>query len=209
MQRIRIHFAKTPAMRFTGHLDLFRAWERSIRRAGLPLAYSQGFNPHPRINLAAALPLGFTSDAEIADVWLDPDMDLQAVEQALEPALPPGIHAQAYAQVDLHAPALQTQVEAADYEVIFLTPQDGLEQRVQELLAQPEIQRKRRGKTYDLRPLIMDISPLLPGENGEQRLFLRLVAKENATGRPDEIVLALYADPAEARVHRVALVFDT
>ena len=61
-------------MRFTGHLDLHRAWERTFRRAGLPLAYSQGFNPHPRLNLASALPLGFTSEGEVIDVWLEQDL---------------------------------------------------------------------------------------------------------------------------------------
>jgi radical SAM-linked protein len=206
VQRIRIHFAKTPAMRYTGHLDLFRAWERSLRRANLPLAYSQGFNPHPRINLAAALPLGFTSQAEIADIWLDPDVDLPDFEQALEPSLPPGIHAQGYAVVDLRAPALQTQVEAAEYEVTFLAPQPGLPERVTALLAQTEIQRNRRSKPYDLRPLILEMAPLPADESGAARLFLRMIAKENASGRPDEVIAALGADPAEARVHRTKLI---
>jgi radical SAM-linked protein len=69
--RLRITFAKTEAMRFTGHLDLHRTWERCFRRARLPLAYTQGFNPHPRLNLAAALPLGFTSQGEMIDAWLE------------------------------------------------------------------------------------------------------------------------------------------
>jgi len=206
MQRIRIHFAKTPAMRYTGHLDLFRAWERSLRRANLPLAYSQGFNPHPRINLAAALPLGFTSEAEIADIWFDPDVELAAVEQALAPALPPGILAQRYAQVDLRAPALQTQVEAAEYEVTFLDPQPELEERVAALLAQTEILRSRRNKPYDLRPLILEMERLPTGEDGADRLFLSMVARENASGRPDEVIAALGVDPAEGRVHRTRLI---
>jgi radical SAM-linked protein len=206
MQRIRIHFAKTPAMRFTGHLDLFRAWERSLRRAKLPLAYSQGFNPHPRINLAAALPLGFTSQAEIADIWLDPDVDLATVEQALTPALPPGIKAERYTLVDLRAPSLQTSVEAADYIVTFLTPQSDLEGRVDALLAQSQICRVRRGKSYDLRPLILDLAPLPAEDAGLPRLFMRLAARENATGRPDEVIAALDADPAETRVHRTKLI---
>jgi radical SAM-linked protein len=73
--RVRIHFHKTEAMRFTGHLDLHKAWERALRRAGsrsaLRLAYSQGFHPQPRIHLACALPLGFTSECEVVDVWLE------------------------------------------------------------------------------------------------------------------------------------------
>ena len=69
-QRIRISFSKTEAMRFTGHLDLILTWERTFRRADLPLSYSEGFNPRPVINLAAPLPLGFISTAEIGDFWL-------------------------------------------------------------------------------------------------------------------------------------------
>ncbi len=63
--RYRLRFHKTEAMRFTGHLDLHRALERTIRRSGLPLAYTRGFSPHPRLQLAAALPLGFVSRAEV------------------------------------------------------------------------------------------------------------------------------------------------
>ncbi len=79
-QRVRILFAKTDAMRFIGNLDLHKAWERSCRRAGLPLAYSQGYNPQPKLNLASALPLGFTSQAELIDIWLEQVLPLAAIE---------------------------------------------------------------------------------------------------------------------------------
>ena len=77
-------------MKFTGHLDLFRTWERTIRE-GLPayFAYTQGFRPHPRLNLAAALPLGFTSDCELIDIWLEYDMELDQIKSALIHAAPP------------------------------------------------------------------------------------------------------------------------
>jgi radical SAM-linked protein len=70
MQRVRITFTKEGATRYISHLDLARAVERALNRAGLPVAYSQGFNRRPRLSLAAALPLGYTSEAEMADVWL-------------------------------------------------------------------------------------------------------------------------------------------
>jgi len=92
--RLRIHFAKTEAMRYTGHLDLHRAWERTFRRAMLPLAYSQGFRPHPRINLGCALPLGFTSQDEVVDIWLEQSNPIQEIESALQSAIPPGIQLQ-------------------------------------------------------------------------------------------------------------------
>ncbi|MDP3186130.1 MAG: TIGR03936 family radical SAM-associated protein, partial [Anaerolineales bacterium] len=64
---MRITFSKTGALRYTGHLDLQRIWERTARRAGLPLVYSQGFHPQPKIQIAAALPLGFSGRAELVD----------------------------------------------------------------------------------------------------------------------------------------------
>jgi hypothetical protein len=69
--RIRLIFSKTGSLRYTGHLDLHTIWERTIRRAGLPLMYTQGFHPGPKIQLASALPLGFIGRCEIVDIWLD------------------------------------------------------------------------------------------------------------------------------------------
>ena len=69
--RVRITFSKQGALRFIGHLDLHRLWERAMRRANLPLTYSQGFHPQPKISLAAALPLGFSSRGEVLDARLN------------------------------------------------------------------------------------------------------------------------------------------
>jgi radical SAM-linked protein len=206
MQRLRIDFSKTPAMKFTGHLDLHRTWERTFRRARLPLAYTQGFNPHPRIALACALPLGFTSDSEIVDVWLESDnLPLNEIQAALERALPPGMQIIHLAQADPHAPALQTQVEAAEYTVTLLDPLADLEGRVAELLAAGELPRRRRNKDYDLRPLVLELQVTGQDAAGHQTLRMRLSARENATGRPDEVVAALGADPLAARIHRTRL----
>src|SRR5688572_4277756 len=115
MQRLRITFSKTAAMKFSGHLDLHKTWERTLRRARLPLAYSEGFNPHPKIQLAAALPLGFTSDCEIVDIWLETPQPLTDARAALEGAVPPGITLIEVAEALESGPALQTQVVAAEY----------------------------------------------------------------------------------------------
>lgn len=208
MQRMRITFAKTSAMRFTGHLDLHRAWERAFRRAGLPLAYSQGYNPHPRLNLAAALPLGFTGQAEIIDVWLEHALPVAQTWAALESALPPGISLCQLEEVALTLPALQTQVEAAEYLIILLNELPELDTRLETLTNSKQLLRRRRGKDYDLRPLILELRSLPPEADGLQRLFMRLVTKEGATGRPDEVVEALGAAADAARVHRLRLIFS-
>ncbi len=203
--RIRITFSKTPAMRYTGHLDLHRAWERTFRRAGLPLAYSQGFHPQPRINLACALPLGFTSECEIVDAWLDSDLSLGEIETDLAGAVPPGICVHNLTEVDAHAPTLQTQVQAAEYQVTLLDAIPDLDERLAKVLAATTIPRARRGKPYDLRPLIEAIQ-LLPDESGGLKcLQMRLAAREAATGRPEEVLAELDIGIEAARVHRVQL----
>lgn len=91
MQRIRIVYAKGRELMFTGNLDMQKVWERTFRRAGLELAYSQGFHPQPRIHQACPLPVGFTSQFELLDFWLNTNGTLQEIEAKLQPALQPGI----------------------------------------------------------------------------------------------------------------------
>ena len=205
IMRIRIHFAKTNVMRFTSHLDLHRAWERTIRRAGLPLAYSQGFRPHPRINLGAALPLGFTSQDELVDIWLEDALPLQDIYQSLIDAAPPGIAISAIEEIPQSAPALQTQITASKYIITLLEPIDDLEAKLENLCGISSIPRQRRGKVYDLKPLIQEIHRLPDDESGQQRLEVVLSATEGATGRPEEVILTLGGKPELARIHRLAL----
>jgi radical SAM-linked protein len=205
--RIRITFAKTSDMRYTGHLDLHRAWERLIRRARLPLAYTQGFSPHPRINLASALPLGFTGEAEVVDIWLEQELPLDKILTALRQAAPPGIGIEQIETIDDHSHTLQTILEASEYVITLLEPVANLEARRVELLTAKEIIRQRRGRAYDLRPLILDLQSLPKDGETRQRLLACLVAHEGATGRPEEVLEALGIDPLTARVHRNRLIF--
>ncbi len=189
--RYRIGFAKLPAMRFTGHLDLHRSWERTLRRAGLPLAYSQGFSPHPRIHLASALPLGYTSECELADVWLEQDWDPQAILQAVRLAAPPGLGIESVNRILAAEPALQQQVRAAGYRVrLEAEASEGIEARVGSLMQATALPRERQGKHYDLRPLIEELG-VERQEDGSVWLVMRLAAREAATGRPEEVLLAL------------------
>lgn len=204
--RIRLYFAKTEAMRFTGHLDLFRTIERTIRRAKLPLAYTQGFKPHPRINLASALPLGFTSEAEVVDIWLQNELSLEQTLLALQKAAPPGMVMHSIEHAPQDAKSLQSEVQACDYQVTLLEPLPDLEQRVEAILAADTLPRERRGKSYDLRPLIEQISVFPQPEVGFAQLHMRLAAREGATGRPEEVVAELGGDPLAVRYHRLHLV---
>ena len=207
LQRIRITYSKQRSLRFIGHLDMLRTWERTLRRANLPIAFTQGFHPHARINLGAALPLGFTSDWELVEIWIEDGLTLGELEERLKKTIPPGVAIQKIENVDLSAPKLQKRIISAEYEVTLnpSTPNNELGDRVVKLLAQESLPRTRRGKSYDLRPLIEDLS--LESISNEITLRMRLMVGEGKTGRPDEVVLALGEDPLEARIHRSRLVF--
>lgn len=204
--RLRITFAKQGALRYTGQLDLHRIWERTARRADLPLAYTRGFHPQPKIQIAAALPLGFSSRCEVVDLRLERDIPLDGLAEQIQPAVPPGLQILGIAQVDERAPALQTLVESAEYEVTLLDEIDpeALAQRLAALINADSLPRERRGKDYDLRPLIQDLNicstdPLM--------LCMRLTAREAATGRPDEILGELGIPLEDTRVERTRLIF--
>ena len=215
--RIRITFAKQGALRYTGHLDLHKLWERTARRAELPLAYSQGFHPQPKMNIAAALPLGFSSRCEVMDMRLQNEVPLDGLCEKLQNTLPTGIRVLRVEQVDDREPALQTQVDSAEYEVTLKEPIDRskLERGIESVLQAESLPRERRGKSYDLRPLIEELGikesgSLLPVQErapGLHTIFMRLRAQEGATGRPEEVLDALGIPFEETRIERTRLLF--
>jgi radical SAM-linked protein len=208
--RLRIIFSKSGALRYTGHLDLHSLWERTVRRAALPLSYTQGFHPGPKIQLASALPLGFIGRAEIVDLWINdsPDSLDRPYKEILQSAAPPGLVISTVEVVEDHSPALQTQVVSAEYEVTLLEPRlvSGLESGISNLLGAVSLPRERRGKTYDLRPLIESLEYNLTGGSGSPPLRMRLAAREGATGRPEEVLDALGFPFESARIERTRLI---
>lgn len=204
--RYRITFGKDGPQRFTSHLDLARTWERVLRRAGVPLAYSQGFNPRPKIQLAAALPLGYASICEVVDIWVECGLERpDSVVAWLRETAPEGLDIKTLEPVEHHAPAMQSLTDTATYVVI---PDDVLDQqelgtRVTELMAQPEIWRERRGKQYNLRPLIHELK-VLPDEPLSMQMVLAL-SQKMGTARPDDVLAALGVDPVSARITRTAI----
>jgi radical SAM-linked protein len=91
VQRLRVRYAKRGRLRFTSHRDFGRAFERAVRRAGLPIAFSSGFSPHPRISYANASPTGAASEAEYLEIGLIEERDPEQVRDAIDAALPPGL----------------------------------------------------------------------------------------------------------------------
>ena len=201
--RVRLTFTKQGALRYTGHLDLHKIIERSIRRAKLPLAYSQGYHPQPRLNLAAALPLGFSSRAEVMDIWLNEEV--QDVPDQLKEHVPPGLTILDAKPVDDREPSLQSQVIAAEYEVEITEAgaASGLTEKIASISTTKSIPRIRRKKEYDLRPLVEEL--IVTGDN---KLFMRLTSREGATGRPEEVLDVIGIPREDARIERTRILFS-
>lgn len=212
-QRLRVRFSKGEPLKYISHLDLARTWERVFRRAGLPVAHSQGYNPRPRYQLAAALPVGVTGRAEYLDVWLTEALEPADLRARFQPCLPPGLEILDVEEVELRAPALQAQMRAAEYRAVVRSqePTAAVAGRVQALLDAPSIlrQRQHKGKlqTYDLRPLVQTVA-VEAGGDGEHVLTMRLQASPEGAGRPDEVLKALGLALGQHRIERTNLCFE-
>jgi hypothetical protein len=117
VQRVRVSFAKGPEIRFIGHLDVVRLWERAARRARLPLAYTLGFTPHPRLAFAAPLALGATGERELLDVYFTQEVPLDELRARLGAQMPPGCSIVDLQHVPLDEPALTARIRWAEYRV--------------------------------------------------------------------------------------------
>jgi len=208
LQRLRITFAKGEEIKYISHLDLVRLWERVLRRAGVPLAYSHGFNPRPKITVAAALPVGFTSQGEVMDIVLERHISPYNFAKGLASHLPPGLELLSVEEVYPKLPSLQSQVCSAEYRVTVSWDgaQEELDEKLRQLLSAKQVLRQRRGKDYDLRPLIEDLWIEGKEANGWV-LGMRLQVGEQGTGRPDEVLEALGLVEEPHAVRRERLLF--
>ncbi len=212
-QRWRIIFAKESPLRYISHLDLYRTWERIFRRAGIRVAYSKGFNPQPRIQLAAALPVGYIGSAEVMDVVLEEVIEVGDLLHCLQSVAPVGLQVREAYPVPLESPALQAQLCQAEYRVHVRTPLAGEEiaQRVAAFLSLThflqERTRQRRIETIDLRPLVDDLR-LEHCTNGEAVLWMRVKSGAQGSVRPETVLEALGLRDASPRIERTRLIWQ-
>lgn len=199
-QRIRITFSKGEEIGYISHLDMMRLWKRALRRANVPLAYSRGFNPQPKISIAAPLAVGFTGGEEVMDILLERPVSLTSFARSVKKQTPPGITLKEVREVYMALPSLQSQVRFAEYTVSPLDDEE-VQSRIEELLAAEAIPRERRGKKYDLRALIDDLR--LEGLS----LWMRLKHDAQGAGRPDEVLAALGLERVGKAIHRTCLIF--
>jgi len=209
MNRLRVKFGRGAPLKFISHLDLMRVWHRAFRRADIAVAYSDGFNPHPKFSLAAPLQLGVTSEAELMDVYIVQPLPAATFGAKLRSELPPGLDITQVVSVGLHLPALQAQVRFADYLVRVNAPDEpGLGQAIMATLERSSLPWEHRRDTgvrsYDLRPLIAGIR-YSSYADGVATLDMRLRSDAAGTGRPEQVVRALGLDnPID--IHRTRLI---
>ena len=208
--RLRVTYSVDGPLRYASHLDQMRVWERAARRAGLPIAYSGGFSPRPRLQIAAALPVGFTARAELLDLWLGQLVDPCAAQGALTAALPEGLTILRVEEADPSEPSLPSQVRATEYSVAVETNESAqaVRRRMGELLARESLPRQRRGRSYDLRPLIERLW-MEESRSGKVVLGMVLTAREGATGRPEEVLDVLRLADGFFSVERRRLLLAT
>jgi radical SAM-linked protein len=205
-RRLRLRFSKTGKVRFTSHRDVARMWERALRRSRLPVAYSQGFVPHPLVSFGLALPTGCESLGEYLDLRLQApgpgETPLAELPAVLSGLLPEGIAVHAAALIEEAEGSLQQEVASCDWELEVLGVRDEeLQERVAKMLAAPmlTVTRERKGRQTedDIRPAIRTLS--LTSPNGHLRAEL---ATHPRGVRPGDLVTALGTPAVPGRACR-------
>jgi len=211
MQRLRLEFGRGEDLKFLSHLDLMRLWERALRRAGLPLAYSEGFTPHPRIALAAPLSVGITSQAELMDVFLSRWVSPHSFVTQTNEQLPHSLDLLKAWPVGLNIPSLQSQVRFAEYEVEIETEKgtQEVESAIRSLLSAKELPwhhfRDTGARYYDLRALVDDLW-LIDCRDSLCLLGMRLRCDATGSGRPEQVTKALGFSQRPKSIHRTKLI---
>lgn len=213
MQRLRLTFSRGEELKYISHLDLMRLWQRALRRADIPLVYSQGFSPHPRLSLAAPLAVGVISSGELMDIFLERRVSPHFFIKAMREQLPKGIDISEVVEVGLGLSSLQSQVCLAEYRVIAeaVRATKEVEAAIRSLLASDRLPwqhaRDKEVRKYDLRNLIDDIW-LIESRPPEYTIGMRLRCDSSGTGRPEQVLSALGFKDSPKSIHRTKLILE-
>ena len=196
MQRLRVRFTRGDEIKFISHLDIMRLWERTLTRAGIRIAYSEGFSPHPRLSLAAPLAVGITGESELLDIYTAGTVSPHWFADAVNKQLPAGISILGVQQIAVTVPSLQSQVRQAEYRVVVdrTDGPENVQSSIDSLLSSNSLpwyhERDTGKREYDLRELIDDIKL---ESSDEERCTIAMVlgCSSNGSGRPEQVTLAL------------------
>lgn len=180
--RIALEFEKKDAAKYISHLDVQRAFSRAIRRSGLPVALSKGFNPHYTVSFASALALGIESECECVEMAMEKDIDPNEFFKAMAAALPPGLYAKRAARLKDNAPKLAAAVSEAEYSVYAEGNLDEIKRAACDIMECENISVNKDGKDIDIRHNIFALNM-----NGD-RIVMRLAAAPSGSLRPDIVV---------------------
>jgi radical SAM-linked protein len=213
MQRLRIKFSRGPEIKFISHLDIVRLWQRAFNRAGIQIAYSVGFTPHPRIALAAPLPLGVISEAEWMDIFIIKGVAPHFFISSVNQQLPAGMKVDKVYPIAAELPSLQSQISMAEYEIKVNTqngPQD-IKEKMESLLALEHLPWEHLRDTgphkYDLRPLIDDLW-IVQWNPPMGVIGMRLQCNNNGSGRPEQVAGALGFKERPDSILRTQIIFQ-
>jgi len=203
--RVRVRFTKLGRVRFLSHRDVARVWERAIRRAELPIAYSEGFSPRPKVHFGLALSVGHTSDAEYLDLDLRHPVEIDSLPGVLTPCLPVGIDVTATTEVATSDTSLQAVVDVVTWRFLVDGDPAKVAEAADELMARSAIptviNRKGNDQQADLRPALRSITVEAATE-GMAQLTVDLATRPKSF-RPAEVLTAFDPPLGERRVHRV------
>jgi len=206
VQRLRVHYAKRGRLRFSSHRDFQRAFERALRRAAVPMAYSAGFSPHPKVSYAGAAPTGIASEAEYLEIGLSQRCDPVRLKAALDASLPPDLDVLEVVEVappppNTRAPALADRLQASVWQVTL----EGVEparaqQAVDAFLAAPRAEVSRMTKnglrTFDARAAVLSLGvagAAVPAGTGPCAILRLVVRHVTPAVRPDDVLAGLSA----------------
>ena len=191
-----LQFKKDDIVRHLGLLDLQRTMQRALRRSGLPVAYSKGFNPHIVMSFASALSSGIPGDAELLDVTLCDETTEEACLEAMNRVLPPSLRVSRVRLVDDRFPKTGASLEQAEYRVtIYGEDAAKLAKHIPEYLACEEIMALRKTKKNEtmvnIRPMIHELTGEYNADKGTSTLVARVSFVETATLKPDLLLSSL------------------
>ena len=229
VQKLRLHYAKRGRIRFSSHRDFQRAFERALRRSAVPMAYSAGFSPHPKVSYANAAPTGVASEAEYVEISVVERLDPERLRAALDASLPPGLDV--LEVVEAQPGALADRLEASLWQALLpgVAPRT-LRDAVDAFLAAPEVPVERLTKNgmrrFDARAAVLHVEvggdaavvPVVPvvaavaspGREPEPCAILRMVVRHLTPAvRPDDVLAGLrlvanLAPPVPPSVTRLA-----
>ncbi len=209
--RMIFEFGKTGRLRYISHLDLQRFMQRALRRTDLPVAYSQGFSPHPQMSFASALAMGWSSDVELLDVKLTEAVDEEHAREQLDRALPPEMPVYRARLVEDRFPALMARLIWADYKIeLSGETAEAVIGAINGYMAEESVIAMRKTKSGEKPADIRKMTSDLHAEG--TTIYARLKLTEQETVKPDLLLRTLAeragVEEAQAKIHRTALLAE-